>query len=102
MIFRKKETGCNLKSNQATEVKEKGIYVLGSGCKKCNKLEENVKCSLEKLAIDEPVFHITDFGIIASLGVMSTPALVIDKKIVSYGKVLSKEECYEILMKVRV
>ena len=41
--------------------------------------------------------HITDFSRIASYGVMCTPALVIDGEVVSYGKVLTKEEVQHIL-----
>jgi len=44
---------------------------------------------------------VTDFAQIASYGVMSTPALVVDGKVVSYGKVLSKDEVKALLQKVR-
>ncbi|MDD4096078.1 MAG: thioredoxin family protein, partial [Oscillospiraceae bacterium] len=45
--------------------------------------------------------HVTDFARIAAYGVMSTPALVIDGKVVSYGKVLKTEEVVRILNKIR-
>ncbi len=45
--------------------------------------------------------HVTDFARIAAYGVMSTPALVIDGKVVSYGKVLKTEEVVQILKKIR-
>lgn len=45
--------------------------------------------------------HVTDFSQIAAYGVMSTPALVIDGKVVSYGRVLKKQEVIDILRKVR-
>lgn len=69
-----------------------GIKVLGGGCSKCHELEENTRAALIELGIDEPVELITDFAIIATYGVMTTPALVIDNKVVSYGKVLKKDE----------
>ena len=47
------------------------------------------------------VDHITDFSEIAAYGVMSTPALVVDGKVVSYGKVLKKNELVKILKEVR-
>ncbi len=84
-------------------MKEKSISVkiLGSGCAKCNKLEEATKEALEQLGMDQRVEHITDFGQIAAYGVMSTPALVVDEKVVSFGKVLKKEEIMKILQKNR-
>ena len=45
--------------------------------------------------------HVTDFSQIAAYGIMSTPALVIDGKVVSYGRVLKKQEVIDILTKVR-
>ena len=51
------------------------------------------------MGIDIPVGHITDFTEIASYGVMSTPALVLNGKVISYGKVLSIEAIKVILQK---
>ena len=62
--------------------------MLGSGCAKCNGLEEAVRAALEELGMDTAVDHVTDFAQIAAYGVMSTPALVVDGRDVSYGKVL--------------
>ena len=67
-------------------MKKKESTFLGSGCAKCNSLEENVKEALACLNIKEEVKHIRDFTLIAAMGVMTTPALVIDNKVVSYGK----------------
>lgn len=78
-----------------------GIKVLGSGCAKCNALESAVRSALEELGMDTTIDHVTGFSQIASYGVMSTPALVVDGKVVSYGKVLSKDEAKAILQKVR-
>lgn len=83
------------------EIKDRGIYVLGSGCSKCNTLEDNVKQALNSLGIEEELGHIRDFSIIASLGVLATPALVVDGKVVSSGKVLNKDQCMEIIARVR-
>lgn len=90
---------CTPESMQEAE-KEKangGIKVLGGGCAKCHELEANTKSALAELGINEEVELITDFSVIASYGVMSTPALVVDGKVVSYGKVLKKEEVIAIL-----
>lgn len=77
------------------------VKVLGSGCVKCNILEENVKTALVQLGMDTAIEHVTDFNVIASYGVMTTPALVVDGKVVSYGKVLKVEEAVKLLQKVR-
>jgi len=78
-----------------------GVKVLGSGCAKCNQLEAAAKAALEQLGMDTTIDHVTDFSQIAAYGVMSTPALVVDGKVVSYGKVLKTEEVVRILQKVR-
>jgi small redox-active disulfide protein 2 len=77
------------------------VKVLGSGCAKCNELEANVKTALEQLGMDTTIEHVTDFNVIAAYGVMTTPALVVDGKVVSYGKVLKVEEATKLLQKVR-
>lgn len=78
-----------------------GIKVLGSGCAKCNALEAAVKEALTGLGMDTAIDHVTDFSQIAAYGVMTTPALVIDGKAVSCGKVLSAEEIKALLKKAR-
>ncbi|MDW2800173.1 thioredoxin family protein [Clostridium boliviensis] len=80
---------------------EKSVKVLGSGCAKCMQLEANVKIALEQLGMDSAIEHVTDFSKIAAYGVMTTPALVVDGKVISYGKVLKVEEAVKILEKVR-
>lgn len=77
------------------------VKVLGSGCAKCNQLEAATKEALQQLGIDTTIDHVTDFSQIAAYGVMTTPALVIDGKVVSYGKVLKTDEVIKILQKVR-
>jgi small redox-active disulfide protein 2 len=78
-----------------------GVKVLGSGCAKCNQLEAATKAALEQLGMDTTVEHVTDFSQIAAYGVMTTPALVIDGKVVAFGKVLKTDEVVKILQKVR-
>jgi small redox-active disulfide protein 2 len=77
------------------------VKVLGSGCAKCNQLEAAAKAALQQLGMDTSIDHVTDFAQIAAYGVMTTPALVVDGKVVSYGKVLKTEEIVKILQKVR-
>ena len=78
-----------------------GVKVLGSGCAKCNALESAVRSALEELGMDTTIEHVTDFAQIAAYGVMSTPALVVDGKVVSYGKALSKDEAKAVIQKAR-
>lgn len=78
-----------------------GIKVLGSGCAKCNALEQAVREALEELGMETAIDHVTDFAQIAAYGVMTTPALVVDGKVVSYGKVLKKDEAKALLQKAR-
>ena len=76
---------------------EKGVKILGSGCAKCVQLEKAARQAISELNLNLNIEHITDFAQIASYGVMSTPALVLDGKVVSFGKVLSVEEIKSIL-----
>lgn len=78
-----------------------GIKVLGSGCAKCKALEEAAHEALMELGMDATIDHVTDFVQIAAYGVMTTPALVVDGKVVSYGKVLKKDEAKALIQKIR-
>ena len=109
---KKKEeaSSCNCGGNCAEENPAKvergnaegaSVKVLGSGCEKCNQLEAATKEALKQLGMDAAIDHVTDFAKIAAYGVMSTPALVVDGKVVSYGKVLKAEEVVKLLQKVR-
>ena len=51
--------------------------------------------------MDTSIDHVTDFAKIAAYGVMTTPALVVDGKVVSFGKVLKPDEVAAILRKAR-
>lgn len=95
---------CDAESmSKAETLKTEGasVKILGSGCAKCNQLEAATRAALEQLGMDATVDHVTDFSQIAAYGVMTTPALVVDGKVVSYGKVLKPEEVVTILQKVR-
>jgi small redox-active disulfide protein 2 len=95
----KKETGTAQQSENVPGKSVAGarIKVLGSGCAKCNQLEQATKSALQELGMDTAVEHVKDYVEIASYGVMSTPALVMDGKVLSYGKVLSKDEVTKLI-----
>lgn len=79
-----------------------GVKVLGPGCTKCHALEDATIAALAELNMDTTIDHVTDFSQIATYGVMTTPALVVDGKVVSYGKVLKKGEVKALIQKIRV
>jgi small redox-active disulfide protein 2 len=73
------------------------IKILGSGCKKCVALGENAKAAAEASGKQAEIVKVTDMAQIAGYGVMSTPGLVVDEKLVSSGKVLSAQEIEKLL-----
>lgn len=105
LFGKKKETACSCGCDTQTQrvapaaEGEKNVKVLGGGCPKCNALEAVTKEALAELGMDTEVEHVTDFAQIATYGVMSTPALVVDGKVVSVGKVLSKADVVKLLQK---
>ena len=86
---------------ETAKVEGARVKVLGTGCAKCNALEASTKAALEQLGMDTTIDHVTDFSQIVAYGVMTTPALVVDGKVVSYGKVLKTNEVVKILQKAR-
>lgn len=75
------------------------IKVLGTGCAKCKALEKATKEAIEKTGVNATVTKVEDIVEIMQFGVMTTPALVIDGKIVVKGKVPSVDELSELLTK---
>ena len=73
------------------------IKILGSGCKKCIALGENAKSAAAAAGRPAEIVKVTDIAEIAAYGLMSTPGLVIDEKLVSAGKVLSAQEIAKLL-----
>ena len=73
------------------------IKILGSGCPNCKLLEANTKKAVEDMKIKANIEKVTDIAKIMEYGVMSTPALVVNEKVVSYGRVLSPEEIKKFL-----
>lgn len=68
------------------------LKVLGTGCKKCKQLEENTRAAITQAGVDATIEKVTEIKDIMNYGVMMTPALVIDEKVVSVGKVLDVED----------
>ena len=74
------------------------IEILGTGCKKCQQLEANAKTAIATCNLEADVAHITDTMEIVKRGVMKTPALVVDGKVLSQGKVLEPADIETLLL----
>jgi len=68
------------------------IKVLGSGCPKCQRLEQLAKEALQETGISAKIEHVRDMEGIMAYPILSTPGLVIDEKLVSSGRLPRKEE----------
>lgn len=68
------------------------IEILGMGCAKCKTLEKNAREAVAELGVEADVEKVTDPVAIAESGVMMTPALAINGRVRSVGKVLTKEQ----------
>jgi len=73
------------------------IKILGPGCPKCKTLDKLTREVVEHNGIDATVIKVEDIVAIMNYGVMSTPALVIDEKVVVKGRVPSAEELKKLL-----
>ena len=73
------------------------IHVLGTGCKKCVNLKDNVDAAVKELGIEADVEKVEDINKIIAFGVMSTPALVVDGEVKFAGKVATMEEIKAVL-----
>lgn len=73
------------------------IKVLGPGCANCKNLEKATRQALADLGLDATVEKVTDYPTIAGYGVMSTPALVVDERVLLSGRVPDAEEVRTLL-----
>ena len=73
------------------------IKVLGGGCCKCESLLEAVKEAVAEKGIKAEIEYITDIQKIVEYGIMSTPALMIDNRVVSMGRVLKAKDILKLL-----
>ena len=68
------------------------IEILGTGCPKCKKLEENARKAVEEMKINAEIVKVSDISKIVEYGIMTTPAIVINGEVKSYGKISTVEE----------
>jgi small redox-active disulfide protein 2 len=68
------------------------VKVLGSGCENCKKLAHLAEQAIAGLSIEAQVEKVTDYAQIRAYGIMSTPGLVVNEKVVSAGRIPSQAE----------
>jgi len=78
------------------------IKVLGPGCANCKNLEQRTREALQELRLEADIEKVEDYQKIASYGIMRTPGLVIDEKVVIAGQVPTVEKIKELLQTVQI
>ncbi len=73
------------------------IKILGSGCLNCKTLEQRTSEALKKMNIEASIEKVTEYQDIASYGVMKTPGLVVNTKVIVQGRVPTVEQIQELL-----
>lgn len=73
------------------------IQILGMGCPKCKQLAANAEQAMKEAGVDATVEKVSDLREIMKFGVMTTPALAVDGKVKSAGRVLSAKEIADLL-----
>ena len=73
------------------------IKVLGPGCTNCKNLERVTRQAVDSLGVDATIEKVTDYPPIAGYGVMATPALVVDEKLVLSGRVPTAAQVRDLL-----
>ena len=93
-LFKKKTCCCGNAAKEEACCAERigaitSVKVLGAGCASCHRQYENAKEAIKELGLSVEVEYITDLQIIMNYGVMSMPAIVVNEKVISAGKILS-------------
>ena len=68
------------------------IKILGTGCAKCQRLEQLTREVVAELGVDATFEHVRDMKAIMAYPIMTTPALVIDEEVMVFGRMPSKDE----------
>ncbi len=82
-------------------IEMKKLQILGTGCKKCLLLTEHTEEAAQSLGMDYEIEKIIDIGTITDMGVMITPALAVDGRVVLSGKTSTPEDIKKILETLR-
>lgn len=103
-FLKKKEPNSKVQSNIGIEIAKKTlntvstITVFGGGCKNCHKFFDNLQKALQQLKVQVDTSLCSDIKVIASLGIMTLPALSIKNKVVSQGQTLSVDDLKKLLL----
>ncbi len=73
------------------------IKVFGAGCQRCESLYDNIVLALEDLGLKAKIQKVQDLRLIAAHGIITTPGLMVNGRIISQGKVLSVDELKDLL-----
>ena len=73
------------------------VKILGPGCNNCKKLEKATREALADLGLDATVEKVEDYPTIASFGILSTPGLVVDERVLVSGRVPRPAEIKDLL-----
>lgn len=73
------------------------IKIIGTGCDKCDKLYENTKLAIDELGLNADIEKVEDLIEMVKLGVMSSPSLMIDGKLVVSGQIAAKEKIIKLI-----
>jgi small redox-active disulfide protein 2 len=73
------------------------LQVLGPGCRNCSRLAENAEAAAKELGIEYSLEKVTDIQAIVEAGIMKTPGLRVDGKVMMSGRVPSVEEIKALL-----
>lgn len=76
------------------------IKIVGPGCKNCQKLKENVETAVSELGMTPTITKVEEMSEIVKTGVMKTPGLIIDDKLVVSGRVAKPKEIKQLLQEV--
>ena len=76
------------------------IKICATGCSHCSAMRENTKAAVKELGLENELECLSDFASIAKLGVMATPSLIVDGRLVSSGKVLKPEQIAALIKEV--
>ena len=76
------------------------VKVLGAGCRSCHEQYENAKEAVRALGLSAEVEYVTDLEKVMGYGVMSMPAIVVNEKVVSVGKVLKAADVEKLLRRL--
>ena len=93
---------CSATPKMAKSEDECPVKVLGAGCKSCHEMYENAMEAASRHGLCEEVAYITDMPKVVTYGVMKLPALVIDEKVVSQGKILKADEIEKLIKEAGV